>query len=103
MSFSTSSGTVQGTGAGQTIAIVDAYNDPNIVADLKVFDAEFGLAAAAEFQGRQPERVPRRFPAPMRDGRWRSRWTLNGARHRPGANILLVEANSSNLTDLLSR
>ena len=26
------------TGAGQTIAIVDAYNDPNIAGDLNTFD-----------------------------------------------------------------
>src|SRR5580704_11467000 len=28
-----SNGTVQGNGAGQTIAIVDAYNDPGIITD----------------------------------------------------------------------
>src|SRR5437016_6251013 len=33
-------------GAGQTIAIIDAYNDPNIAGDLKVFDSQFGLADA---------------------------------------------------------
>ena len=36
--------TVQGSGAGQTIAIVDAYGDPNLVSDLKVFDSTFGLS-----------------------------------------------------------
>src|SRR5215468_1640717 len=30
-------------GQGETIAIVDAYDDPNIAADLKVFDRQFGL------------------------------------------------------------
>ena len=30
-------------GTGQTIAIVDAYDDPNIVQDLKAFDHQFGL------------------------------------------------------------
>ncbi len=44
ISFSTSTGTVAGNGAGETIAIVDAYNDPNIAADLHTFDQEFGLA-----------------------------------------------------------
>ena len=33
-----------GDGTGQTIAIVDAYSDPNIAADLKVFDAQFSLS-----------------------------------------------------------
>ena len=40
-----SGGAVTGTGAGETIAIVDAYNDPNIAADLAAFDSEFGLSA----------------------------------------------------------
>ena len=32
-------------GAGQTIYIVDAYHDPNIVAELNAFNAKFGLAS----------------------------------------------------------
>src|SRR6266436_36302 len=36
-------GTVAGDGSGETIAIVDAYDDPNIVADLQMFDTQFGL------------------------------------------------------------
>src|SRR4051812_19412295 len=39
-------GSVAADGSGQTIAIVDAFNDPNIVADLKAFDTQFGLPAA---------------------------------------------------------
>jgi len=31
--------------SAQTIALVDAYNDPNAAADLKVYDEEFGLPA----------------------------------------------------------
>src|SRR5690348_11161313 len=30
-------------GSGQTIAIVDAYDDPNIAADLDTFDTKFSL------------------------------------------------------------
>src|SRR5205807_527834 len=32
-----------GAGAGQTIAIVDAYHDPNIVGDLSGFSTQFSL------------------------------------------------------------
>ena len=32
-----------GTGSGQTIAIVDAYNDPDIVSDTAAFNTQFGL------------------------------------------------------------
>ena len=40
-SFSTS----MTVGAGKTIAIVDAYNDPTAESDLGVFSAQFGLPA----------------------------------------------------------
>src|ERR1700733_9708980 len=36
---------VAGDGAGETIAIVDAYDDPNIQSDLNMFDSQFGLPA----------------------------------------------------------
>ena len=38
-----------GNGAGQTIAIIDAYYDPNIASDLGKFDAQYGLAAPPSF------------------------------------------------------
>jgi hypothetical protein len=43
-------------GAGQTVAIVDAYNDPNAVSDLAAYRATWGLSArnaasGAEFVG----------------------------------------------------
>ncbi len=53
-------GSVVGTGAGQTIAIIDAYDDPNLVSstsaayatsDLHMFDAQFGLT---DFGGSGP-------------------------------------------------
>ena len=36
-------GGVAGTGSGQTIAIVDAYDDPDIVSDAATFNTQFGL------------------------------------------------------------
>ena len=42
-------GNVVGNGAGQTIAIVDAFFDPNIQSDLATFDAQYGLAAPPSF------------------------------------------------------
>ena len=38
-----------GNGAGETIAIVTAYNDPNITSDLAAFDKEYGLSAPSSF------------------------------------------------------
>ena len=46
----TLSGGIKGNGAGQTIAIVDAYNDPNITSDLTAFDNQFGIAAPPSFK-----------------------------------------------------
>ena len=42
-------GTVEGNGSGQTIAIVDAYDQPNIASDLATFDSTFGLPAPPSF------------------------------------------------------
>jgi hypothetical protein len=39
------------SGAGQTVAIVDAYDDPNIEKDLGTFDAQYGLPACTTANG----------------------------------------------------
>jgi hypothetical protein len=44
-------GTITGDGSGQTIAIVDPYNDPNIVGDLDAFDQNVYLSASAKTAG----------------------------------------------------
>ena len=36
--------TITGDGSGQTIAIVDAYNDPNIQSDLATFCSTIGVS-----------------------------------------------------------
>ena len=102
VNFTTSSGTVQGTGAGQTIAIVDAYNDPNIVADLSAFDSQFGLSAPPSLKVVNRERLlePARDQRGLVDGDGPGRGVVPWV--APGANILLVEANSSSLNDLLT-
>jgi subtilase family serine protease len=44
ITFTSSSGTkVAADGSGQTIALIEAYSDPNIQATLNAFDAEYGL------------------------------------------------------------
>ena len=40
---------VTGNGSGQTIAIVNAYNDSNIASDLAAFDKSYGLSAPPSF------------------------------------------------------
>ena len=90
------SGGIAGNGAGQTIAIVEAYNDPNIAADLAAFDKSYGLPAPPSFT--VDNLVPRR---PMRDGPWRPHSTSSGLTpSRPKANIVVVEASSASLSSL---
>lgn len=93
---------VSGTGAGQTIAIVDAYNDPNIAADLKVFDAQFGLADPSLTVVSQTGGSVKSIAT---DAGWAGEISLDvewAHAIAPGAKILLVEANSASLSDLLT-
>ena len=97
-----SSGTVAANGAGQTIAIVDAYNDPNIAADLKVFDAEYGLAAPASLK---VVNQTGGTTLPANNAGWAGEIALDvewAHAIAPGANILLVETSSDDTNDLLA-
>lgn len=92
---------VPANGSGQTIAIVDAYDDPNMPGDLQTFDAAFGLPNPPSFRtaysaGSQPASA-------VQQG-WTGEITLDvewAHAMAPGAAILLVEAPSANLPDLL--
>ena len=96
------SGAVKGNGSGQTIAIVDAYNDPNIVSDLQLFDQTFGLANPPKFNVVNQNGSG---SLPTTNAGWSEEIALDvewAHAMAPGANILLVEANSSSLNDLLA-
>ena len=89
-------------GRGQTIAIVDAYNDPNISGDLSVFDNQFGLGAPASLRVVDQNGGGE---LPTTDSGWAGEIALDvewAHAVAPQANILLVEANSSSLTDLMT-
>jgi subtilase family serine protease len=99
-----SKGTVPGTGAGQTIAIIDAYNDPSVGSDLAAFDAQFKLAAPPNFSVVNGDESGS-ASLPSTDAGWSLEISLDvewAHAIAPGANILLVEANSASLSDLLS-
>ena len=49
INFDTANGTVAGTGAGQTIAIVEDGIDPTLEADLETFDAYFSIPKPPNF------------------------------------------------------
>ena len=95
-------GAIQGNGSGQTIAIVDAYDQPNIASDLAVFDAAYGIAAPPSFT-KVNENGGSSLPAANQD--WGLEISLDvewAHAIAPGANILLVEAASSSSGDLLT-
>jgi subtilase family serine protease len=89
-------------GAGQTIAIVDAFNDPNIVGDLAVFDTAFGLPAPPSFKIVNQAGGSK---LPATDSGWAGEISLDvewAHAIASGANILLVEASSDDTTDLMA-
>ncbi len=98
---------ITGDGSGQTIAIVDAYNDPNIVKDLQTFSTQFGL----NFDSANPSNTIQVVnqtggsSLPATDGGWAQEVSLDvewAHAIAPGAKILLVEAKSASLNDLLA-
>src|SRR5581483_12358364 len=89
--------TIKGDGTGQTIAIVDAYHDPYLVSDLATFDRTFGLAAA--------NLSVVNLAGNFADAGWAGEETLDvewAHAIAPGARIVVVEARSDSLGDLLN-
>ena len=87
------------TGAGTTIAIVDAYDDPNIATDLKTFDAAFGLPNPTLTKVNQTGGST----LPVENAGWDGEIALDvewAHAIAPGANILLVEATNQIPSDL---
>ena len=93
--------TSPGAGAGQTIALVNAYNDPNAAADLSHFSAQYGLPAADFTQVNQTGGSA----LPATNAGWDLEISLDiewAHALAPGAKILLVEASTNSLTNLLA-
>lgn len=96
-------GSVVGNGRGQTIAIIDAYNDPYIASDLHTFDEEYGLPNPPSFTKVNEYGGTNWFPAASTS--WSLEMSLDvewAHAMAPQANILLVEASTSGLGDLLT-
>src|SRR6185436_7654884 len=94
-------GTIAGDGAGTTIAIVDAYNNPTIANDLVQFSLAFGLPQANFTKVNQTGGTS--YPANVAG--WATEIALDvewAHAIAPRANILLVEANSNSYNDLMT-
>jgi hypothetical protein len=91
---------VAGDGQGMTIAVIDAYDDPNIYGDLAVFDSAYGLPAPPNFN-KLNQTGGTIFPSA--NAGWAGEIALDveyAHAMAPGADILLVEANSTSNSDL---
>ncbi len=91
-------------GSGQTVAIVDAYDDPNAASDLAVYRSEFGLPACTTANGcfrKVNQSGGTSYPSANRG--WAEEISLDldmVSAICPNCHILLVEASSSSLTNL---
>ena len=91
-------------GAGQTIAIVDAYDDANIEADLGKFDTNFSLTACTTANGCF-KKIYATGTQPAANATWSLEIALDvewAHALAPSAKIILVEAASASITDLLT-
>jgi hypothetical protein len=94
-------------GVGATVAVVDAYNDPNAVADLAVYRAQYGLPACNTSTGAgcvtQVNQQGNSSPLPASNAAWAAEESLDldmVSAICPNCHILLVEATTNALTNL---
>jgi len=91
-------------GAVETVAIVDAYDDPNAESDLAAYRRQYGLPACTTANGcfRKADQTGG-TDYPAADSGWAGEISLDldmVSAIAPGAHILLVEADSDYDTDL---
>ncbi|WP_328748503.1 S53 family peptidase [Streptomyces sp. NBC_00285] len=92
-------------GSGQTIAIVDAYNDPNAEADLAKYRSYYGLSACTTANGcfKKVSQTGSTTSLPTSDSGWAEEISLDldmVSAIAPNAKILLVEATSATMANL---
>ncbi|QKW23318.1 peptidase S8 [Kitasatospora sp. NA04385] len=91
-------------GAGTTIAIVDAYNDPNAESDMAVYRAQYGLPACTKASGcfKQVNQSGG-SSLPANNSGWAGEISLDldmVSAIAPNAHIVLVEASSATMANL---
>ena len=99
-------------GAGQTIAIVDGYNDPNAASDLNKFSSQYGLPSECTGGATPPScfvfsqvNQTGGSSLPATNASWDLEISLDiewAHAIAPAASILLVEATSNSLANLLA-
>ena len=95
-------------GGGQTVGIVDAYDQPNVEADLAAYRSQYGLppcTSSGVNAGcfRKVNQNGNTSPLPTADAGWGQEIALDVEMVSavcPNCHIVLVEANSANFSDL---
>ena len=92
-------------GSGKTIAIVDAYDDPNAAADLTTYRSYYGLPACTTASGcfKKVSQTGSTTSLPTKDGGWAEEISLDidmVSAICPNCKILLVEAKTSSFANL---
>ncbi|MFC5909357.1 S53 family peptidase [Streptacidiphilus monticola] len=91
-------------GAGQTVAIVDAYDDPNAESDLATYRSQYGLPACTTANGcfkKVDQSGGTSYP--RKSTSWAGEISLDldmVSAIAPNAHIILVEATSASMTNL---
>jgi hypothetical protein len=89
----------------QTVAVVDAFDDPTAEADLGVYDQQFGLPACTSANGcfRKVNESGAAGPLPRKQGEWAGEISIDVQMARAicqSCRVLLVEASSEEFSDL---
>ncbi|MER6329471.1 putative Ig domain-containing protein [Streptomyces sp. NPDC001034] len=92
-------------GSGMTVAVVDAYNDPNAESDLATYRSQYGLSSCTKANGcfKQVSQTGSTTSLPTNDTGWAGEEALDidmVSAVCPNCNIILVEADSANDSDL---
>ena len=90
-------------GNGQTIAIVDAYDDPTIQSDLTIFSNQYGLPDCTTTNGCFVKTTPQ--GTPRSDQGWAVEESLDvqwAHAIAPGAKIILVESKTAKFSNFLN-
>src|SRR5260370_882479 len=98
-----------GAGAGQIIAIVDAFHDPNALSDLNTFNAQYGYPTLVRWTSLTMSGACLEQVDPQGTRRVNAGWVLEESvdmewahAEAPAAKIVLVEAASNSNTNLFN-
>ncbi|MET9070949.1 S53 family peptidase [Streptomyces sp. NPDC004232] len=92
-------------GSGETVAIVDAYDDPNAAADLATYRSHYGLPSCTTSNGcfKKVGQTGSTTSLPTADSGWAEEESLDldmASAICPNCHILLVEATSATMANL---